>query len=53
MSLLEAEWRPVAVAVAAAQRDSIYILMRHWGSLNELMMASLFSRIGVCGYFIK
>ena len=52
MSLLEAEWRPVAAA-AAADRDPIYILMRHWGLLNELMMASLFSRIGVCEYLIK
>ena len=38
MALLEAEWRPVAAAAAAAaQRDSIYIFVRHWGSLNEIM----------------
>ena len=38
MALLEAGWRPVAAAAAtAAQRDSIYIFVRHWGSLYELM----------------
>ena len=41
MALLEAGWRPVAAAAVTAQRDSIYIFVRHWGSLYELMASPI------------